>query len=204
MPRHRIIVLAAAAFALLVVGVAVVVTAIAGRQPVTTTTGVADIGGPFSLVDDRGVRVTEADLAGKPYAMFFGFTFCPEVCPTTLSELALAIRELGPDADKLNYVFVTVDPERDTEAVMHAYVSAFDERIRGFTGTPEEIAAIAEAYKASYERVELEGGDYTMNHSAGVYLMNADNEFAGMISYEERPEDALAKLRRLAAGEGSI
>jgi protein SCO1 len=98
--------------------------------------GSAAIGGPFTLVDDRGAQVSEAALKGKPTVMYFGYTFCPEVCPTTLTDLSHWMQMLGADADKLNYVFVTVDPERDTPKVMHEYVSAFDARIRGFTGTP--------------------------------------------------------------------
>ena len=96
---------------------------------------VSAIGGPFTLVDDTGATVTEKTLAGKPYAMYFGYTFCPEVCPTTLLDLSRWISKLGPDADKLNYVFVSIDPERDTPQLMHTYLSSFDKHIRGFTGT---------------------------------------------------------------------
>ena len=101
------------------------------------------------LIDDAGVQVTDAVLKGRPTVMYFGYTFCPDICPTTLTELAQWIHVLGADADKLNYVFVTVDPERDTPKVMHDYVSAFDWRIRGFTGTPEQIAKITSEYHVS-------------------------------------------------------
>ena len=104
--------------------------------------GATKIGGPFTLVDDTGVQVSEADLKGKSTVMYFGYTFCPEVCPTTLTDLVQWMQMIGRDADRLNYVFVTVDPERDTPKVMHDYVSAFDPRIRGLTGTSEQIAKV--------------------------------------------------------------
>src|SRR5215472_11516137 len=103
----------------------------------------AAVGGPFTLVDDNGAPVTEKTLAGKPYVMYFGYTYCPDICPTTLVDLSRWIKELGSDADKLNYVFVTVDPERDTPKLLHDYLSSFDSHIRGFTGTREQIAKIA-------------------------------------------------------------
>ena len=99
------------------------------------------VGGPFTLVDENGQTVTDQDVITEPTLLYFGYTFCPEVCPTTLAELTRWIRELGPDADRLNYVFVTVDPQRDTVKLMHDYVSSFDPRLRGFTGTPEQVAA---------------------------------------------------------------
>ena len=97
--------------------------------------GNARIGGPFALVDDTGAAVTESTLAGRPSAIYFGYTFCPEVCPTTLLDMSRWIQKLGPDADKLNFVFVSIDPARDTSALMHTYLSSFDKHIRGFTGT---------------------------------------------------------------------
>lgn len=163
-----------------------------------SSSGTAAIGGPFEMIDDRGNVVTQADLVGRPSVIFFGFTYCPDVCPTTLFEFAALIDQLGPDADKMNFVMVTVDPERDTPEILHEYVTAFDERIRGFTGTAEQVARMAEAYKVHYERVET-GDDYTMDHTASVYLMDAANAFAGTISYREDQETALQKLRRLIA-----
>jgi protein SCO1 len=157
------------------------------------------IGGPFKLVDDTGATVTEKTLAGKPYAMYFGYTFCPEVCPTTLLDLSRWIQKLGPDADKLNYVFVTVDPERDTVQTMHAYLSSFDKRIRGYTGTPSEIAQIAKEYRVYYKKVPTDGGGYTMDHSSIIYLMGPDAQFVTVIPYQEDDASALAKLRNLAS-----
>jgi protein SCO1/2 len=165
-----------------------------GGAPVT-----ASIGGPFTLIDDTGAPVTENTLAGKPYAMYFGYTFCPDVCPTTLLDLSRWIKKLGPDADRLNYVFVTVDPERDTVQSLHTYLSSFDKRIRGYTGTPAEIAQIAREYRVYYEKVPTDGGEYTMDHSAIIYLMDPDDKFVTVIPYQEDDASALAKLKNLAA-----
>ena len=115
--------------------------------------GIASIGGPFKLVDDTGKPVSDKTLASKPYAIYFGYTYCPEVCPTTLFDLTRWIKKLGSDADKLNYVFVTVDPERDTPKLMHSYLSSFDKHIRGFTGTPAQIAKIAGEYRVYYKKI---------------------------------------------------
>ncbi len=157
----------------------------------------AAIGGPFELVDGNGRTVTDKTFAGKPSVLFFGFTFCPEVCPTTLSELQGWIAELGDDADKLNYAFVTVDPERDTPEVLRDYVAAFDSHITPLTGTREQVDAMLKAYRVYAKKVPLDDGDYTMDHSAAIYLMSADNKFVGTIAYGEAEENALKKLRRL-------
>jgi protein SCO1 len=161
------------------------------------------VGGPFTLVDDTGAEVTEAALKGRPTVMYFGYTFCPEVCPTTLTELAQWIRMLGPDADKLNYVFVTVDPERDTPKVMHDYVSAFDPRIRGFTGTPDQIAKVAGEFRVYYKRIPASDGGYGIDHTAGLYLMDSKVRFLGFIPYQEKTDTAVAKLRKLIAAGAS-
>jgi protein SCO1/2 len=167
-----------------------------GVSGAPTTTS---IGGPFTLVDDTGSTVTEKTLAGKPYTMYFGYTFCPDVCPTTLLDLSRWIKKLGPDADRLNYVFVTVDPERDTVQSLHTYLSSFDKRIRGYTGTPAEIAQIAREYRVYYKKVPTADGGYTMDHSAIIYLMNADGKFVTVIPYQEDDASATAKLKNLAA-----
>ena len=164
---------------------------------------VAAIGGPFTLVDDNGAPVTENTLAGKPSAMYFGYTFCPEVCPTTLLDLSRWIQKLGPDADKLNYVFVSIDPQRDTPKLMHAYLSSFDKHIRGFTGTPEQIAKIAQEYRVYYKRVPTDDGGYVMDHSAIIYLMGADGKLVSVIAYQEDDAAALAKLNKLLATSAS-
>ncbi|MBG6173917.1 protein SCO1/2 [Labrenzia sp. EL_208] len=157
----------------------------------------AAIGGPFELVNGNGETVTDATFAGKPTVLFFGFTYCPDVCPTTLSELQGWMDALGDDAEKLNYAFVSVDPERDTPEVMRDYVWAFDKRITPLTGSREQVDAMIKAYRVYAKKVPLDDGDYTMDHSAAVYLMNADNKFVGTIAYQEAEDTALPKLRRL-------
>lgn len=157
----------------------------------------AAIGGPFELVSGSGETVTDETFSGKPLVLFFGFTYCPDVCPTTLAELQGWLEALGEDAGKLNYAFVTVDPERDTPEVMRDYVWAFDERIMPLTGSREQIDAMIKAYRVYAKKVPLDDGDYTMDHSAAVYLMDADNKFVGTIAYGEAEENALQKLQRL-------
>jgi protein SCO1/2 len=176
-----------------------VVYAVGFRGPGHGVAAIAPIGGPFTLTDDTGATVTEKTLAGKPYAMYFGYTFCPDVCPTTLFDLSRWIQKLGPEADKLNYVFVTVDPERDTVKSMHAYLSSFDKHIRGYTGTPAQIAQIAKAYRVYYKKIPTDDGSYTMDHSAIIYLMGPDNNFVTVIPYQENDASAIAKLKNLAA-----
>ena len=161
--------------------------------------GATKIGGPFTLVDDTGVQVSEADLKGKSTVMYFGYTFCPEVCPTTLTDLAQWMQMIGQDADRLNYVFVTVDPERDTPKVMHDYVSAFDPRIRGLTGTSEQIAKVTKEYGVYYKRIPTSDGGYVMDHSAVLYMMDPNVRFVGVIPYQEDTAKAVAKLKKLAA-----
>ncbi len=180
--------------AVFALGIVYIVSFSRGAPTITT-----QIGGAFSLVDDTGATVTEKTLAGKPYTMYFGYTFCPDVCPTTLLDLSRWIQKLGPDADKLNYVFVTVDPERDTVQSLHDYLSSFDKRIRGYTGTAAEIAQIAKEYRVYYKKVPTEGGGYTMDHSAIIYLMGSDGKFVTVIPYQEDDASALAKLRNVAS-----
>jgi protein SCO1/2 len=155
------------------------------------------IGGPFTLVDSKGRSVTQNDLLGKPSAIFFGYTNCPDICPTTLLDLTRLMKEMGADADRLNVVFITIDPARDTSAELATYLSSFDPRIRGFTGTDAEIAAVAKAYHVYYQRVPNADGGYSMDHTATVYLMDAEGGFSGTLSYEEDDKTSLAKLERL-------
>ena len=160
----------------------------------------ASIGGSFAAVDQNGRPITDRDLVGKPSVIFFGFTYCPEICPTTLAAMTRWLTALGPVADRLNAVYVTIDPERDTPAQMRLYLGSFDPRIRGVTGTPAQIAAFARAYRVYYQKVALPGGGYTMDHSTAVYLMDRRGGFSGIISYREDEDRALAKLRTLVRG----
>jgi protein SCO1 len=158
----------------------------------------ASIGGPFALTAHTGARIASDQLKGKPFTVFFGFTYCPDVCPTTLLDLSNLIKDLGPDAAKLGHYFVTVDPERDTPEQLTRYLSSFDPHITGLVGTPAELAAVAKAYRAIYKRVETKDG-YTMDHTATMYLMDRTGAFAGTIDYQENHATALAKLKKLVS-----
>ena len=158
------------------------------------------LGGEFSLVDQRGEPVTEAIFREKPSATFFGFTHCPDVCPTALMEMAKWADELGPDADKLRFIFVTVDPERDKPQVLSDYIEAFSPRIVGITGEPDAVNAMTKDYKIYSKKVPIEGGDYTMDHTASMILQDADGNFAGTIDKKESHETGLAKLKKLVSG----
>ncbi|WP_173932093.1 SCO family protein [Chelativorans sp. Marseille-P2723] len=154
-------------------------------------------GAPFELVDHNGQTITEGAFRGNPTALFFGFTHCPDVCPTTLFEMEGWIDELGDAGDELRAFFVTVDPERDTPEVMKTYLSNFSEHITGITGDPGDVAEMIKSFHVFARKVELEDGDYTMDHTASVMLIGRDGDFFGTIAYGENAETALVKLRRL-------
>jgi protein SCO1/2 len=155
--------------------------------------------GDYQLVATTGEAFTRDSLKGKPSMVFFGFTHCPEVCPTSLAEMASWYEALGEEADNLQAFFITVDPERDTADIVADYVG-WTGRVTGVTGTPEEVAKATSSWAVYAEKVPLEGGDYTMDHTASVFLVNAQGEFEGTIAYRENSDTALAKLRRLLEG----
>ncbi|MDZ5698180.1 SCO family protein [Chelativorans sp. M5D2P16] len=157
----------------------------------------AAFGAPFELVDHNGDPITEAAFKGSPTAVFFGFTHCPDVCPTTLFEMEGWLDTLGTEGDELEAYFVSVDPERDTPEVMKGYIGNFSDRITGITGDPEAVMEMVKAFRIFARKVELEGGDYTMDHTASVMLLDSQGDFFGTISYEENAETAVTKLRRL-------
>jgi protein SCO1/2 len=154
------------------------------------------IGGPFRLTSHEGKPFTDADLKGKPFAVFFGFTHCPEVCPTTLYDLTQDLESLGKDSDKMRVAFITVDPAQDTPELMKTYLSSFDPRIVGLTGTEDEIAAVAKAYKIYYRKVPTDSG-YTMDHSATIFLMDSKGDFYGTSNFQETAEIRRNKLKQL-------
>jgi protein SCO1/2 len=156
----------------------------------------AAIGGPFRLLDQNGRTVTEADFKGQPYLVFFGFTHCPDVCPTTLMELSDVLDKLGSDATRIGALFITVDPERDTPAELKDYLASFNPRFEGLTGDPAAIAQIAKSYRVYMKKVPLENGDYTMDHTALVYLMDKNGKFVAPFNLKRPPEAAVADLRR--------
>ena len=155
--------------------------------------------GDYQLRTASGEPFTRASLNGSPSMVFFGFTHCPEVCPTSLAEMTAWYEALGDEARDLKAYFITVDPERDTEAIIGDYVS-WTGHVTGVTGDPAEIAKATKAWAVHAEKVPLEGGDYTMDHTASVFLLNAQGEFEGTIAYREDSETALAKLRKLIEG----
>lgn len=154
------------------------------------------VGGPFSLTDQNGRRVTEADFRGKPVLVFFGFTNCPDICPTALFEMSEVLRRLGSDAEKVNAIFISVDPERDTPEKLKDYLQSFHDRISALTGSQADIDAVTKAYKAYAKRVPLEGGNYTMDHSAIVYLMDKNGRFVAPFNLKRPADEAAADLRR--------
>ncbi|MGH6760027.1 MAG: SCO family protein [Phyllobacterium sp.] len=164
----------------------------------TETAAGQPFGTPFELIAMDGQPITEKAFQGHPSAVFFGFTHCPEVCPTTLFELDGWLTQLGPEGEKIRAYLVTVDPERDTVDVIRDYITAISSRITGITGTPDKVEAMLKGYSVFYRKVPVEGGDYTMDHTASIYLLDSKGDFHGTIAYGENPETALSKLKRLA------
>lgn len=182
----------------------VAVVAIAGaatwfKQPMPTPQQETKIivGGAFSMTNHLGKAVTEKDYLGKPLALFFGFTYCPDICPTTLTRLTELMGKLGPDADKLQVILVSVDPERDTPEILKSYLSSFDRRFAALTGTAEQLASFAQGYRFHYEKVPQKSGDYTIDHSAGIYLYDAAGVFVGTLDPHESDSVVISKLRLL-------
>jgi len=157
------------------------------------------IGGAFELTASDGSIVTEQTLKGTPYAIFFGFTRCPDVCPTTLARLAQLRERMGAEGDKFRIVFVSVDPGYDKPEDIRRYVELFGTPILGLTGSDAQIAQIVSAYHVFYEKVPVEGGDYTIDHTASVFLMDRAGRLQSLIDHHEDADTSLAKLERLVA-----
>jgi len=192
-PRHVRLMLVLGAFLAGLVLCGGIILLAAGRF---SSPQVAAIGGPFRLVNQDGQMVTDQDYKGRPFLVFFGFTHCPDVCPTTLFEVSEIMRNLGPDGDRMRTVFITVDPERDTPAALKEYLSSFDPRMSGLTGDPDAIATVAKGYRAFYRKVPLEQGGYTMDHTAIVYLMDKQGRFVAPFSLKRTTEASVAELRK--------
>src|SRR6201995_2093257 len=168
---NRTLVIVTAFTASLLVGLLVMLWAMGGVKGVTAP---AAIGGPFQLVDQSGATVTEKDLQGKPSIVFFGFTHCPDVCPTALFEMSEILRAMGKDADRVNAYFISVDPERDNRQAMQDYLSSFDPHLKGLTGDPEAISKVLSAYRVYAKKVPLKDGDSTMDHPRRTYWLTAE------------------------------
>lgn len=161
------------------------------------------IGGDFEMVNTKGETFTQADLKGEPTMMFFGYTFCPDVCPTTLYESNVWRQALDLNSEDIKTVFVSVDPERDTPEQLDAYLGSFGEDIIGLTGTQAQVDAIKAKYGIFSEKVtDEDSSDYLVNHTATLFLLDEDGQFAGTIAYGEGKESAVAKLKRLLKIEG--
>lgn len=207
MPRRSILLFAGACVAI-AAALAVVTLVVVSRQDqasvgasgVVSSTGQPQVGGDFQLVNQDGQAVDQTMLNGKWSLVFFGFTYCPDYCPTTLGMLAATKAQLGDRADDLQIVFVSVDPERDTPQALKDYLSTdgFPEGVIGLTGTPEQVAAAARVYRAAYQKVG-EGDAYTMNHSLTIYLMGPDGKFRSALAHDMGPERAAQTIERVMA-----
>jgi protein SCO1 len=155
-------------------------------------------GAPFELTDQNGQSITEKALQGHPTVLFFGFTHCTEVCPTTLFEMDGWFKKLGSEGDKIKAYFVSVDPERDSAELLKTYISNVTNRVTGITGDPVKVAAMVKSFGVYARKVQSDDGGYDMDHTASVFLLNSAGDFHGTIVYGENPDTALEKMRRLA------
>lgn len=191
--RTRPLIIVAAFAASLAIGLLVMLWAFDGIKGVTAPSA---IGGPFRLADQSGAVVTENDLKGKTTLVFFGFTHCPDVCPTALFEMSEILRALGKDAGRVNAWFVSVDPERDTPQAMKDYLQSFDPHLKGLTGDVEAVKQMTTAYRVYSKKVPLKDGDYTMDHTALIYLMDKNGRFISPFNIKRAPDEAAADLKR--------
>jgi protein SCO1 len=168
---------------------------VTGLAPAPSASASA-IGGPFDLVDENGKPFTDQNMKGKPYLVFFGYTHCPDICPTTLYDMSQVFRKLGPDADKVGALFITVDPARDTQPVLKDYLASFDPHLRGLTGGQDAIDQAIRDYRVYAKKVPLQGGDYAMDHTALVYLMDKDGRFVAPFNMQRTADTEAADLRR--------
>lgn len=182
---------------LLIVALAIALPRLGGQalNPVASEA----IGGPFTLVAADGSSFSEKNLAGKPFAIYFGYTRCPDVCPTSLARMARLRQQLGADGDKFEIVFISVDPERDKPAAIGEYVKLFGTPIIGLTGSEAQLRAMAHSYRIYVSKVPQPGGNYLVDHSAAILLMDGEAKLVGKIDHDEADPSALAKLKRLIA-----
>jgi protein SCO1/2 len=187
-----------------VVGVAAAIVVVglglAASLPRLEHAGTATIGGPFALVDGAGHGVTEQALLGRWTLIYFGYTHCPDACPTTLSAIGGALDKLSPAARKaIRVLFITVDPGRDTPAVVGPYAKAFGPEFSGLTGSGAELSKVEQEFRVYAQRHDLKGGDYAMDHSSIIYVMGPDGQFAGLLDDSLSPADMAQKLSHLGA-----
>ena len=195
-PRTMRTMLVFAAFAAGLLSVLAVIVVVSGRINAPVIATASAVGGPFQLTDHTGKRITNEDLKGRPFLIFFGFTHCPDICPTTLFEMSEVLRRIPPGPNTPRALFVTVDPERDTPDKLKDYLSSFDPQVIGVTGTPSEVAQMLKSYRVFARKVPTEGDGYTMDHTALIYLMDKHGNFVAPFNLKRTPEQAAADLRR--------
>ena len=197
--RGRLLLIIVAGFLIgAIAGAAVLVLTGSFSGPTVATSGKALIGGPFTLVDQHGKAVTDQDFRGRFMLVFFGFTHCPDICPAELQVMSASLDALGPEGAEVVPIFVTLDPERDTPAIMGDYVKNFGARFVGLTGSPDAIAAAAKAYRIAYSKFQEDPAksDYSIDHSALVYLMGKDGEYVTHFAYGTPAAKMTETLRR--------
>jgi len=161
-----------------------------------TPSAAVGVGGSFHLVDQNGQPFSDQDMKGKPYLVFFGYTHCPDICPTTLFEISQLYRQLGPKANELGALFITVDPERDTQKVLKEYLASFDPHLRGLTGDQKAVDQAIKDYRVYAKKIPLQGGDYSMDHTAMVYLMDKDGHFVAPFNIQRTAAAEAADLQK--------
>lgn len=196
-PRLLLVVVLLVGFAILGAGAFVALELRDNPRGAAGTLLSSAIGGPFKLVDQNGKTVTNTDLEGKWLLVYFGYTHCPDACPTALSNIALALRDLGAEKQEVRPVFITVDPARDTSSAMKDYVAAFDAPILALTGSDAAIAQAAKEYRVYYAKHAEAGGDYSMDHSSIIYVMDPKGRFTASFTGEDPPEQMAARLKKL-------
>ena len=189
----RPLVVVAAFTGSLVIGLVLMLWALGGMRNVAAP---AAIGGPFQMTDQTGRPVTEKSLQGRPTLILLGFTHCPDICPKSLFEISEVLRAMGNEADRVNAYFVSVDPERDNSAALKDYLSSFDPHLKGLTGDSDAVAKMLSAFRVYARKVPLKDGDYTMDHTALVYLMDRDGKFVAPFNLKRTPAEAAADLKR--------
>jgi len=201
MGAMRLHVVALAALSFLIGGLGAMALLPGGRERLLSgmpSAGKALVGGPFSLIDHTGRRVTDKDFRGRYMLVYFGFTYCPDVCPSGLQVIAAALQQLGPKADRVVPLFISVDPERDTPEQMAEYVKSFDPRLIGLTGSPAEIEAVAKAYRVYFKKVtdEKSTAGYTIDHTALIYLMGPDGNYVTHFSHATSVDQLAERLAK--------
>ena len=196
---RRFVLVAAALAALVILGAGAFLALALRDNPrgAAGTVLASAIGGPFRLTDQNGKTVTDADLKGKWSLVYFGYTHCPDACPTALNDISIALEDLGTKRDAVRPVFITVDPERDTPEALKAYVTSFDAPILALTGTPEQVAQAAKGYRVYYAKHPKTNGDYSMDHSSVIYVMDPQGRFTASFTHESTPEQIAERLKKL-------